>query len=57
MWKDDAIALSASANSIYNYQACIKSIDIAPPLEHSDPGIYRLEDVVWVKTPHGWCST
>lgn len=46
MPKDDTTALSVSANSIYNHQACIKGIDVTSPFEHTDPGIYRLEDAV-----------
>lgn len=53
MPKDDTTASSAPANSIYNYQAHIKSVDIAPSPEHTDPRIYRVGDAVWVKTPHG----
>ena len=28
-----------------------------PPCEHVDPGIYKVRDAVWVKTPYGRCST
>ena len=55
--KDVTTALTAPANSIHMYQAYIKGINVAPPHEYTDPGINKLRDVVWIKTPHGWCST
>ena len=45
--KDDTTASKAPTNSI---QACIKGINVAPPCEHTDPGIYKVGDAVWVKT-------
>ena len=47
--KDDT---TAPANSIHMYQAHIKGINVVPPREHTDPGIYKV-DAVLVKTPHG----
>ena len=52
--KGDITASTALANSI---QACIKGIDVAQPCDHTDPGIYKVGDTVWVKILHGCCST
>ena len=57
MPKDDAMALTALANAIYNYCVRVKSIGTAPLLEHVDSGPNHVGDAVWVKTPHGRCST
>ena len=57
MSKDDATALTAPANAIYNYRVWVKCIDTAPPLGHVDSGPFNVVNAVWVKSLHGWCST
>ena len=54
--KDDIIVSTAPTNSVHMYQARIKGIDVAPS-EHTDPGIYKVRDAMWVKIPYGRCST
>ena len=55
--KDNITTLSTPANSIHNYQACIKDINVAPPLKHTDLGIYEVRDAVCVKTTYSQFST
>ena len=55
--KDDATASTAPANAIYNYRVRVKGRDTAPPLGHVDSGPFNVRDTVWVKSPHGRCST
>ena len=55
--KDDATASTAPANAIYNYRVRVKGIDTAPPFGHVDSGPFNVGDAVWVKSPHGRCST
>ena len=55
--KDNATALTAPVNAIYNYHIWIKGIDTAPPLGHVDSGPFNVGDTVWVKSPHGRCLT
>ena len=51
------MALTAPANAIYNYHVWVKGIDTAPPLWHVDSWPFNVGDAVWVKSPHGRCST
>ena len=54
MPKDDAMVLTASANLIYTYQACIKGVDAAPLPECINSGMVKVGDAIWVKaTPMG----
>ena len=55
--KDDASASTAPANVIYSYLARIKGIDIILPLEDAGISSYKVGDSVWVKIPHGRCTT
>ena len=55
--KDDASASTAPANVIYSYRARIKGIDIILPPEDAGPSSYKVGDSVWVKIPHGRCTT
>ena len=55
--KDDASASTAPANVIYSYPARIKGIDVISPLEDTGPSSYKVRDSVWVKIPHGRCTT
>ena len=55
--KDDAMASTAPANAIYNYHIRVKGIDTVPLLGHVDSGPFNVGDAVWVKSPHGRCST
>lgn len=54
--KNDATAMIALANSLCKYQICVKGVNVAPQLEDIDPRIYRVEDTVWIKVPHGRCT-
>ena len=49
--KDDATALTAPANAIYNYRVWVKGIDIALPLVHVDSGPFNVGDAIWGKVP------
>ena len=53
--KDDATALTAPANAIYNYRVRVKGIDTAPPLGHIDSRPFNVGDAVWIKSPNGRC--
>ena len=55
--KDDASVSTAPANMIYSYTARIKGIDVMLPLEDAGPSSYKVRDSVWVKIPHGRCTT
>ena len=55
--KDDASASTAPANVIYSYPARIKGIDVILPPEDAGPSSYKVGDSVWVKIPHGQCTT
>ena len=55
--KDDASASTAPANVIYSYPACIKGIDVILPPKDAGPSSYEVGDGVWVKIPHGRCTT
>lgn len=48
--------VAAPVNCIYNFQTHIKGVDAAP-LVHIQPRIYRVRDTVWIKAPHGQCTT
>ena len=55
--KDDVSASTIPANMIYSYPAHIKGIDVILPLEDAGPSNYKVGDSVWVKIPHGRCTT
>ena len=50
--KDDASASTVPANIIYSYTA-----RITLPPEDAGPSRYKVGDNVWVKIPHGRCTT
>ena len=55
--KDDASASTAPANLIYSYTARIRGVDVTLPPEDAGPSRYKVGDNVWVKIPHGRCTT
>ena len=55
--KDDASASTAPANLIYSYTVRIKGIDAMLPPEDAGPISYKVGDRIWVKIPHGRCTT
>ena len=55
--KDDASASTAPANIIYSYTARIRGVDVTLPPEDAGPSSYEVGDSVWVKIPHGRCTT
>ena len=55
--KDDASASTAPANIIYSYTARIRDVDVTLPPEDAGPSSYEVGDSVWVKIPHGRCTT
>ena len=55
--KDDASASTAPANIIYSYTAHIRGVDVTLPPEDAGPSSYKVGDSVWVKIPHGRCTT
>ena len=55
--KDDVSASTAPANVIYSYLARIKGIDVILPPDDVGPSSYKVGDSVWVKIPHGRCTT
>ena len=55
--KDDASASTAPANLIYSYTARIRGVDVTLPQEDAGPSRYKVGDNVWVKLPHGRCTT
>ena len=55
--KDNALASTVPGNMIYSYTARIKGIDVMLPLEDAGPSSYKVGDSVWVKIPHGRCTT
>ena len=55
--KDDVSASTAPANIIYSYTARIRGVDVMLPPEDARPSSYKVGDSVWVKIPHGRCTT
>ena len=55
--KDDTTISTAPANAIHTYTARIKGIDVASLPEDTGPSNYKVGDIVWVKIPHGRCTT
>ena len=55
--KDDVSALTAPANVIYSYPTRIQGIDVILPPKDAGPSSYKVGDSVWVKIPHGRCTT
>ena len=55
--KDDSSASTTPANVIYSFMARIKGIDVMSPPEDAGPSSYKVGDSVWVKIPHGQCTT
>ena len=50
-------ALTALTNRIYWYEQQIKEIDQVPDSLQSTEEPYRIDDLVWVKSPNGQCIT
>ena len=46
-----------TANIIYSYTARIRGVDVTLPPEDAGPSSYKVGDSVWVKIPHGRCTT
>ena len=55
--KDDALVSTAPANIIYSYTARIRGVDVTLPPEDAGPSSYKVGGSVWVKIPHGRCTT
>ena len=55
--KDDASASTAPANIIFSYTARKRGDDVTLPPEDAGPSSYEVGDSVWVKIPHGRCTT
>lgn len=55
--QDNTTASTAPANLIYTYCTCMKGIDTTLPPGITGSGTYTTGDVVWVKRPHGRCTT
>jgi len=55
--KNDTTASTAPSNIIYTYRTRVKGIDTATPVDATNSGTYAAGDVVWVKRPHGRCTT
>ena len=55
--KDNVSASTAPANIIYSYTARIRGVDVTLPPEDARPSSYEVGDSVWVKIPHGRCTT
>ena len=53
--KDDTTFFTTPANSIHMYHAHIKDIDVAPPLEHTNPAIYKeMQYVLCISKKKQW---
>ena len=55
--KDNVSASITPADVIYSYPARIKGIDVIFPPKDAGPSSYKVGDSVWVKIPHGRCTT
>ena len=58
MPKDDVSSATAPANMVYRYHIQLKGIHGTPALTlNQRQAIFELGDRVWIKTPHGRCTT
>ena len=56
--KDDVSSATAPANMVYRYRIRLKGINGTPaPTHDQQQAIFKPGDRVWVKTPHGRCTT
>ena len=56
--KDDISSVTAPANMVYGYSIRLKGIDGMPaPTHNQQQAVFKPGDQVWVKTPHGRCTT
>ena len=55
----DSLSFSTSpADILHRYHIRVRNIDATPPPEPQiTGGRYKKGDIVWVKTPHGRCTT
>ena len=58
MPKDDVSSATAPANMVYQYRIWLKGINGTLALTHNQQqAVFKPGDRVWVKTPHGRCTT
>ena len=56
--KDDMSSAIAPANIVYRYHIRLKGINgTSAPTHNQQQVVFKPGDQVWVKTPHGWCTT
>ena len=56
--KDDMYSATAPANMVYRYRIRLKGINgTLVPTHNQQQAVFKLGDRVWVKTPHGRCTT
>ena len=56
--KDDVSSATAPANMVYRYCIWLKGINGTPAPSHNQlQAVFKPGDRVWIKTPHGWCTT
>ena len=57
MTKDKFSPSTAPTNALYRYYIQVGDVSTTPLTEsHNTQGAYGVEDIVWVKTPHGRCT-
>ena len=58
MPKDDVSSAAAPANMVYRYRIWLKGINgTSVPTHNQQQAVFKLGDRVWIKTPHGRCTT
>ena len=56
--KDDVSSATAPANMVYQYRIRLKGINGTPaPSHNQQQAVFKPGDRVWIKTPHGRCTT
>ena len=56
--KDDVSSATAPANMVYRCRIRLKGINGTPaPTHNQQQAVFKPDDRVWVKTPHGRCTT
>ena len=55
--KDDETASTVPADLTYTYKIRLKGIDTALPQDDTISSCYIVGDAVWIKSPHGRCTT
>ena len=49
---------TAPANMVYRYRIWLKGVNgTSVPTHNQEQAVFKLGDRVWVKTPHGQCTT